>query len=137
MEYLDDLYAHHGGPPAAPVERGRAIHDMFRTRETELLGRLLGFLAGRDDVRVVGPADPARRAPTVSVVPLRLPVAAAAESLIGAGMMVGHGDFYAPRLLEGMGIAPEQGVLRMSFIHYTTAGEIDRLIEALDRALAL
>ncbi|MCE2527141.1 MAG: aminotransferase class V-fold PLP-dependent enzyme [Actinomycetia bacterium] len=135
VEYLEDLYAHHGGPPASPVERGRAVHDMFRAYETRLLGRLLDFLAAREDVRVAGPVDARWRAPTVSIVPRHRSVGAVAASLVRSGMMVGNGDFYAPRLLEEMGIPPDPGVLRMSFIHYTTEGEVDRLIEALDRAL--
>lgn len=135
VDYLDDLYTHHGGEKAPPVERGRAVHDMFRAHETRLLGRLLDYLADRDDLRVAGPTDATRRAPTVSILPLKRPVTAVAESLIGSGMMVGNGDFYAPRLLEEMGIAPDPGVLRMSFIHYTTEGEVGRLIAALDRAL--
>ncbi|MYH06443.1 MAG: aminotransferase class V-fold PLP-dependent enzyme [Acidimicrobiia bacterium] len=135
VEYLEDLYVHHQGPQASPVERGRAMHDMLRAHETQLLGRLLGYLAGRDDVRLCGPADPSRRAPTVAIVPGRRSVGEVAESLLRSGMMVGNGNFYAPRLLEGMGISADPGVLRMSFIHYTTAEEIERLIGALDRAL--
>ena len=49
--------------------------------------------------------------------------------------MTAAGHFYAVRLLEALGIDPARGVLRMSFVHYTTAGEIERLIDALDRAL--
>ena len=135
IDYVDDLYAHHGGPAAPPVERGRAVHDMFRTHETRLADRLLRYLAGRNDVRMAGPTDAGRRAPTVSIVPLRHPVAEVAESLVRSRMMVGVGDFYAPRLLDEMRIPTEPGVLRMSFIHYTTEDEIDRLITALDRAL--
>ena len=135
VDYLDDLYTHHRGRHASLVERGRAVHDMFRVHETRLLSRLLAYLADRDDVRVAGPVDTDRRAPTVSIVPLRRPVPDVAESLVERGMMVGTGDFYAPRLLEEMGIPTSPGVLRMSFIHYTTEEEIDRLIEALDRAL--
>ena len=135
IDYLDDLYSHHGGPPASPVERGRSVHDMFRAHETELLDRLLGYLAGRDDVRVAGPTDARRRAPTVSIVPLRRPVADVAAALVRSGMMIGVGDFYAPRLLDEMRIPTKPGVLRMSFIHYTTMEEISRLIEALDSAL--
>ncbi len=135
IDYVDDLYAHHGGPPATPVERGRAVHDMFRAHETRLLDRLLRCLSGRDDVRVAGPTDATRRAPTVSIVPLRRPVADVAESLVRRRMMVGVGDFYAPRLLDEMRIPTKPGVLRMSFIHYTTEDEIDRLIDALDFAL--
>ncbi|WP_420614082.1 aminotransferase class V-fold PLP-dependent enzyme [Candidatus Spongiisocius sp.] len=135
IDYLDDLYAHHGGPSATPVERGRAVHDMFRAHETRLADRLLRYLAGRDDVRVAGPTDATRRAPTVSIVPLRRPVADVAESLVRSRMMVGVGDFYAPRLLDEMRIPTKPGVLRMSFIHYTTDDEIERLIDALDLAL--
>ncbi len=135
VDYLDDLYTHHGGMDASPVERGRMVHDMFRTHETRLLRRLLAYVAGRDDVRVVGPIDADRRAPTVSIVPLKRPVPDLAKSLVAEGMMVGTGDFYAPRLLDDMGIPTSPGVLRMSFIHYTTEEEIDRLIEALDFAL--
>ncbi len=135
VDYLDNLYTHHGGREGSPVKRGRDVHDRFRAHETNLLSRLLHYLADRDDVRVVGPSDAIRRAPTVSIVPLKRPIAAVAESLNRSQMMVGTGDFYAPRLLKAMGIAPDPGVLRISFIHYTTADEINRLIEALDRAL--
>ena len=135
IDYLDAIYAHHEGPDVDPVERGRTVHDLFRTHEAKLLGGLLEYLAGREDVRVVGPLDATLRAPTVSIVPLRRSIPDVVAALTRQNMMVGAGDFYAPRLLEGMGIAPEKGVLRMSFIHYTTKHEIDRLVEALDRAL--
>ena len=46
--------------------------------------------------------------------------------------MAGGGDFYAPRPLRAMGVDPEQGVLRLSFLHYTSEDDIARLIRALD-----
>ena len=49
--------------------------------------------------------------------------------------MAGGGHFYAYRLLEAVGIAPSHGVLRLSFVHYTTPEEIDQLIAALDAEL--
>lgn len=136
IEYLDGVYTHHGGLDGAPpAERGRAVHDLFRTRETKLLGRLLEYLAERGDVRLLGPLDPALRTPTVSILPLRRPVAEVEAALVHRRMMVGAGDFYAPRLLKALGIDPETGALRMSFVHYTAEEEIDRLIEALDETL--
>ncbi len=135
VDYLDDLYHHHGGPKAPPLRRGRQIHDLIRARETNLLKPLLDYLAERDDLRVVGPSDPTRRAPTVSILPLGRPLPAVAQSLVRSRMMVGFGDFYAPRLLKDLGIASDPGVLRMSFLHYTTEQEIGRLIEALELAL--
>jgi selenocysteine lyase/cysteine desulfurase len=49
--------------------------------------------------------------------------------------MAGGGNFYARRPLEAMGIDPDRGVLRMSFVHYTTAEEVERLIAALEAVL--
>ena len=49
--------------------------------------------------------------------------------------MAGGGDFYAVRALEAHGINPEQGVLRLSFVHYTTASEVTHLIESLEKVL--
>ena len=135
VEYLDGIYAHHCESEASQVERGRMVHDLFRSHEMDLLDPLLRYVAGRDDVRVLGPVDATWRAPTVSIVPLRRPIPEVLAALVRQKMMVAAGNFYAPRLLEGMGIDPKSGVLRMSFIHYATVDEIDRLIEALDFAL--
>ena len=51
------------------------------------------------------------------------------------GIMAGGGHFYAVRLLEAMGIDPEHGVLRLSFVHYTRPDEIEQAIRALDATL--
>ena len=50
--------------------------------------------------------------------------------------MVGYGNFYAVRLLEAMGVDPERGAVRLSFVHYTTLEEVTGLIRALEAALA-
>jgi selenocysteine lyase/cysteine desulfurase len=46
--------------------------------------------------------------------------------------MAGASDFYAVRPLTAMGIDPDRGVLRLSFVHYTRKAEIDKLMNALD-----
>ena len=65
----------------------------------------------------------------------REPGAAVAARLAKEGICCGGGDFYAVRCLKAQGIDPGHGVLRLSFVHYTAKAEIDRLTEALDRAL--
>ncbi|MEL7115567.1 MAG: nitrogen fixation protein NifS, partial [Pseudomonadota bacterium] len=45
------------------------------------------------------------------------------------------GDFYAVRPLEAMGVDLERGVLRLSFVHYTSADDVQGLIQALDAVL--
>jgi selenocysteine lyase/cysteine desulfurase len=60
---------------------------------------------------------------------------AAARALAAHGIMAGGGDFYAVRPLRSLGIDPMKGVLRMSFTHYTSETDIDRLIQALEVVL--
>jgi selenocysteine lyase/cysteine desulfurase len=49
--------------------------------------------------------------------------------------MAGGGDFYAHRPLRAMGIDPAHGVLRLSFVHYTSVAEVERAVAAMDAAL--
>jgi len=132
-DYIDALAERHGisGDPAA---RNRGVHDLMRVQEVAVIQPLLDYLASRNDLRLLGPRDAARRAPTVAVELDRLaePVS---EELGRSGIACWAGDFYAVRPLTALGIDLEKGVLRMSAVHYTSADEVARLIEALERAL--
>ena len=51
------------------------------------------------------------------------------------GVQTSAGHFYAWRVLDGLGVDPERGVVRLSFVHYTSADDIDRAIMALDEVV--
>ena len=133
-DYIDAFYAHHVGEQAGPVTRARAVHDLMRAQETKLLTRLLDHLRGRNGIRLLGPDRAEGRAPTVAI-GHRQPGLAMAQALAERGIMAGGGSFYANRALGAMGIAPEHGVLRLSFVHYTSEAELDHLCDALDHLL--
>lgn len=133
-DYLDALDAHHFADAAEPASRGRRLHDLMHAHEAALLQPLLDFLAARNDVRVLGPTDAARRAPTVALDTAKAPQELA-KALAERRIMAGWSDFYAPRILTRLGVAPERGVLRLSFVHYTSKEEVDALMEALDQTL--
>ncbi|MET4102066.1 selenocysteine lyase/cysteine desulfurase [Roseovarius sp. MBR-78] len=132
-DYIDALAAHHG-ITGSPTERNRGVHDLMRAHEVALLQPLLDHLKERNSVRLLGPGDAAARAPTVALA-LDRPGAEAAAVLAAHGIMAGGGDFYAQRPLGAMGIDPGHGVLRLSFVHYTSADEVARLMVALDDIL--
>ena len=134
-DYIDALYAHHFDGKADPAARAGAVHDLMRAHETALLQPLLDMLKGRNDLRLLGPDQAERRAPTVAVALHKADPGAVAQGLSERGIGCGAGDFYAVRALEGQGIDPSPGVLRMSFVHYTSRAEVDRLISALDHLL--
>ena len=48
---------------------------------------------------------------------------------------MGTGDFYAVRLLEALNIDTVEGVMRISFVHYTSKNDIDKLVKALDSVI--
>lgn len=133
-DYYDLLCDHHGGPVSDPVERAAFVNGLFHAHETALLQPLLDAVKDRNAVRLLGPTRAERRAPTVALA-LNRPAAPVAAALARHGIMAGGGDFYAVRALSAQGIDPEQGVLRLSFTHYTSAAEVGRLIEALDQVL--
>ena len=46
-----------------------------------------------------------------------------------------HGHMYAHRLCTALGIPEEDGVVRISCVHYNAPDEVERLIEVLDPVL--
>lgn len=132
-DYFDALATHHG-IEGSPTARAAALHDLIRAHETRLLQPLLDHVRARNAVRLLGPDRAGGRAPTVAL-DLGRPAAPVAEALAERGIMAGGGDFYAHRALRAAGIDPDRGVLRLSFVHYTTGAEIDLLLNALDDVL--
>ena len=133
-DYIDALYAHLGGDPVEPRHRARAVHDAMRAREVALLSPLMAYLGAKNSVRVLGPGDAGLRAPTVALETDR-PGEDLAAALALHDINAGGGDFYAVRPLEAMGVDPVKGVLRVSFTHYTSEGEVERLMSALEHIL--
>ncbi len=133
-DYVDMLNAHHDGPTGKPSDKGSHVHDLMRAHEIELLQPLLDAVRDRNAVRLIGPSDAALRAPTVALALNRNAGEVAAE-LAARGIMAGGGDFYAGRVLDAVGVRPEDGVLRLSFTHYTSQAELTQLLTALDEVL--
>ena len=131
LDYIEETAEHHG---ISDVYLG--VSALWQAHEDDLLEPLLAALVELP-VRVLGTTSvggDGHRCPTVAFVPDD-PAELAAE-LNAQGVMTASGHFYAYRVLEGLGIDPETGVVRLSFLHYTSPEDIDRAIEALTRALS-
>ena len=133
-DYIDALYHRHVRAGRDATGRAAAVHDMMRARERGLMGPLLDYLKDRNDLRLIGPHDVSVRVPTFAVDLGRAAEPVAAE-LAELGIMAGGGDFYAQRPLEALGIDTNKGVLRLSFVHYTSEAEVQKAIKALDHVL--
>jgi selenocysteine lyase/cysteine desulfurase len=135
VDYLDAVYAHHYKEEATAADRSRKINELFRDHEKELLEPLLMYLKSRNDIKILGTAHTEDRAPTISVLPLNKPVDMVYDALTSHKLMLGIGNFYGVRPLMDMKIALHPGVLRISFLHYTSMEEIEQLIQGLEVAL--
>lgn len=133
-DYVDALCDHHCGPDKGAAQRAGFVHNLMRNHEIRLLQPLLDLVKDRNAVRLIGPSDARNRAPTVALALTRSAGDVAAD-LARAGIMAEGGDFYAVRPLSAMGVDPEQGVLRLSFTHYTSGAEMDKLLNALEGVL--
>ena len=125
IDYVADL----GDGPDRRA-RLRSAFQRIGEYERKLGARLLSGLHNLSNVRVLGPRDMTGRVPTVSIVHANHPAAAVAEHLDRRGIFVWHGNFYALNLSETLGLEPH-GMVRLGLLHYNTADEVDRLLDAL------
>ena len=135
-DYLTALYRHHFGQSEAdPGEKAERVRQAIRATETALLENLLDFCRHDPRVRLLGPTNTQERAATVSLRTLTASPKEIAARLSDRGIVAGAGHFYAVRLLEAMGISAETGVLRLSFVHYTSPEDLRQLLAALESSL--
>ncbi|MBM3695601.1 MAG: cysteine desulfurase-like protein [Actinobacteria bacterium] len=99
--------------------------------ETALAARFLAGVAGIPHVRLYGPPGVTARTPTFALEVAGMPPAEASRRLGEQGIHTWSGDYYAVGVMEHLGVAPRGGLLRIGFVHYNTAEEVDRALEAL------
>ncbi len=133
-DYFGAVYQHHYGEDAEVQVKARAVHDLFRKAELARLEPLLEYLNAHPKVRIVGPKTLENRAPTVSIVAEGHTSSELVEALAERGVMCAYGHFYAARLLDALGIGGD-GVLRLSFVHYTSEDDVAQLIGALKEVI--
>jgi cysteine desulfurase family protein (TIGR01976 family) len=93
--------------------------------------KLREWLSGTH-VKIVGPSAPGQTTVgTVSFVDPDRRSDDIARQVNQASIGIRNGHMYAVRLLEGLGIPPDPGVVRVSAVHYNTTDEIGRLIGVL------
>ena len=122
--------------PTAKTRR-EALAAAYRTTvpyEHTLLVKLLDGLEKLPGIQVFGITDRARFDKRCSTVSFRIGEHNPTEiaGFLGdRGIFTWDGNFYALNLSERLGVEQKGGVLRVGLVHYNTAQEVDRLLEAL------
>jgi selenocysteine lyase/cysteine desulfurase len=85
-------------------------------------------LSAIEGVTIYGPPPEAPRTSTVSFTVKGFSSEAVATSLAKRGIFASDGDFYALTVVERLGV---EGLVRVGFTCYTTAEEVERLIQGV------
>lgn len=137
VEYLAELGRRAGGSGdrRALVLAG---FEAIAAQENALTQRLLLWLNARQDCVVVGEADnpDGGRVPTISFRVRGLASGRVAKAVEQAQIAIRFGDFHSRRLIEYLDETHDEGVVRVSMVHYNTLAQVDRLTAALEEALA-
>ena len=134
IDYLADLGRDVAQDPS--LARRQAVASAYQAinaYEAGLLSRMLSGLQEVEAIRVwdiTNPDDFGRRVATLAFTHARLPAREVARQLADAGIFVWHGNYYAQRLTESLGLEPE-GMVRIGLVHYNTETEVDRLLEVM------
>lgn len=133
--YLATLIGRDRGDELSEADLDLAF-DWMTALEHEPTERLLAHLGAKDGVRIIGPPEfSPSRVGTVSFVHDSLDSAAIAAAVDRTEIAIRHGHMYAYDLCTALGLRPEDGVVRISLVHYNTPEEIDRLCKVLDEVL--
>ena len=133
IDYLAALGREHAPGVTGRREALMSAFETIRRYEKSLVAGLLRGLGDLEAVQVRGITAPERadeRVPTVAFTHARLTATEIAQKLGERGISVWHGNYYALPLTEALGVEPE-GMVRVGLLHYNTADEVDRLLEAV------
>jgi selenocysteine lyase/cysteine desulfurase len=103
---------------------------MLHARGQALLERLWSGLREVPGVTVYGPPPGEPRTPTIAFAVRGVPSEGVSRALAERAVFVSSGDFYATTAVAHLGHARD-GVVRAGCACYTTADEVDRLVDGV------
>ena len=154
-KHLGDATTHVGtAAPGRPASEARSLSTPRRAAivaafeaihhyEHGLMQRLMTGLAETPNIKIYGVTDPARfseRCPTIALRVInqtadQTPLALSTK-LGDRGFFTWDGNYYALNLTEQLDVEKSGGFLRIGLVHYNTAEEVDRLLQAIKEIVA-
>lgn len=137
-DYLSAMAQHHYPNKFRRLRDDLKIaFNLIADHELALNVRLLSWLNQQPGVKIIGhtASDRTKRVPTISFAVEGRNSKEIVEQVDPHNIAIRFGDFYAKKLIHDLGLEPQNGVIRVSLVHYNTLEEVDRLISVLDEIL--
>jgi selenocysteine lyase/cysteine desulfurase len=125
---------HHDGVTGDARSAFLQAYKLIAGHEARIGEALIDFLKSKNHIRIIGEpsSDPLVRVPTISFITEKSRSDEVVSQVDVHKIGIRYGDFYARRLIEFLGLAPKNGVIRVSMVHYNTRAEVERLVKVLD-----
>ncbi len=132
-EYLENIYNHHFDDSFSTKKIFR-INQLISDHEEYLANPILKYISSREDLILIGKdkIQNKDRAPTISFVSKKKSSKKISEELVKNKIATRNDNFYAWRCLQSLGIDTNDGVVRISIVHYNNKKDIDNLLNSID-----
>ena len=135
-EYLNNLYRHHFDDDEVNIlNRIQKINELISKHEEELANPILEYISSRKDLKLIGKSEikEKNRAPTISFTSNTKSSKEISKILLKNKIATRNDNFYAWRCLKALNIDKNDGVIRLSMVHYNSKKDTDKVIEALQK----
>ena len=133
-EYFDNLYKHHFSDANVNIKKKIIkINELIANHEEKIANPLLEFISSNKNINLIGKTGiiNRNRAPTIACTFNNKSSKTVAKELVNQGIATRNDNFYAWRCLKALGIDTEDGVVRMSLVHYNSDDDVNKLIDAV------
>jgi len=135
-EYFNNLYNFHfKNEEIEIIQKMKKINNLISNHEEEMANPVLEYIDKRSDLYLIGKNKIVNknRAPTISFISKDKSSKEICEILLDNKIATRNDNFYAWRCLKSLGIDTEDGVIRLSMVHYNDINDVEKLLSALNK----
>ena len=137
-EYFMNIYNHHyNDNNISTFKKISAINGLIRKHEEEITNPLLNFLSKNKKINLIekNKIISKNRAPTISFTVKNKKSSEISKLLVENKIATRNDNFYAWRCLKALGINTEDGVIRLSLVHYNSHKDVNNIINVLENII--
>ncbi len=135
-EYFMNLYNHHfQNKNLTTLEKINLINDIIAKHEENIANPILEFLSKSDDFNLIGRSSVINknRAPTISFTSNKISSKEVSNIFVKNKIATRNDNFYAWRCLEALDINNNDGVVRLSMVHYNNYKDTEKILSILKK----